>query len=263
MLVERDCVADLVGRKMSGAMERRDAAFYAGRNAQAERARTEAARTAALRAEGVTDAAAYRPADWAEPLGAGEAQPLALEVLSGEVEAEVEGGDASDDEVDVSLASLPILTRPCVSQISRKGGVQCARGYPTTSVVPPHPTVRQSDKSVGAVCGVRDRLPAQFATKTGPRAPSAPSALAGPEDISRSLMRLPCPCPCGRARPASAMRGLARDGLRAYLLVQLLACATSVSPPYPTVRHGFGTVLAASSPIFENPEGPSASRIRS
>ena len=41
VLVERDCVADLVGRKMSGAMERRDAAFYAGRNAQAERARTE------------------------------------------------------------------------------------------------------------------------------------------------------------------------------------------------------------------------------
>jgi hypothetical protein len=41
VLVERDCVADLVGRKMSGAMERRNA-FYAGRNAQAERARTEA-----------------------------------------------------------------------------------------------------------------------------------------------------------------------------------------------------------------------------
>ena len=34
--------------EMSAAKERRDAAFYAGRDDQAERARTEAARTAAL-----------------------------------------------------------------------------------------------------------------------------------------------------------------------------------------------------------------------
>ena len=47
MLVGRDQRAR-TWSEMSAAKERRDAAFYAGRDAQAERARTEAARTAAL-----------------------------------------------------------------------------------------------------------------------------------------------------------------------------------------------------------------------